>query len=408
MIRSQKFIDVKRLMSESSIEELNRLAEEYFAQVTDWNFHLAKPFGSIDEAPQLLINFAVVLQGLNLCRGMTVLEFGAGSGWASRFLSQLGCRVIAVDVSPTALKMGQELYARHPPFGDTPAPEFKLFDGHRLPVPDESVERIICLHALHHVPNPKTIIGEFARVLKEGGIVGFAEPGPEHSLSSQSQDEMRAFGVIENDVKVDEIWRDAKAVGFTDLKLALFNGPPFLVSADEFESFQKGGKITHQYSDATREYLKNQRTFFLYKGEPIGPDSRYPDNLSAVIEIKATNLVVKEGNEIQLAARVKNNGTSIWLPRSAGTGAVLLGCHVLDRDGRSLHRSYHWEALTPGDGVPVKAGEKVDVNVKMSPLPVGEYILEFDMVSNDVCWFAQNHSPTVRVDLRVVSAPIKK
>jgi ubiquinone/menaquinone biosynthesis C-methylase UbiE len=406
MSQSQKLIDVKRLMRESSIEELNELAENYFAQVTDWNFHLAKPFGSIDEAPQLLINLAVVLQGLRLCRGMTVLEFGAGSCWAARFLSQLGCRVIAVDVSATALKMGQELYARHAPFGNTLPAEFRLFDGYRLPVPDESVERIICLHALHHVPNPATIISEFGRVLKEGGIAGFAEPGPQHSTSTQSQDEMRTFGVIENDVRIEEIWRDANAAGFTDLKLALFNVPPFLLSVDEFENFQRGGKIERKYSEATRAYLKNQRTFFLYKGEPQGADSRFPDDLSAVIRIKSSKLVVEEGKNIELAAHVKNDSSSIWLPRNAGVGAVLLGCHVLDRNGKSLYRSYHWEALTPGDGIPIGPGEKIDVNVIMPPLPIGEYVLEFDMVSNDVCWFAQNHSPTVRVDLEVVSRSV--
>jgi ubiquinone/menaquinone biosynthesis C-methylase UbiE len=401
MMPSQKFIDVKRLMTESSIEELNQLAEDYFAKVNDWNYHLAKPFGSIEETPQLLINLAVVLQGLTLCRGLTVLEFGAGTCWASRFLSQLGCRVIAVDVSPTALRMGQELYARHPPFGTTPPAEFMLFDGHRLALPDESVDRIMCLHALHHVPNPTTIISEFGRVLKSGGVAGFAEPGPEHSRSPQSQDEMRAFGVIENDIEVKEIWRDAKNAGFTDLKIAVFNVPPFLVSAFEFEQLEK---VTQKFAAAACEFLENQRTFFLYKGEPLVRDSRFPGDLSALIRINTLSLTVDEGKEIRLAVHVENNSSSIWLPRSAGLGGVHVGCHVLDNEGNTLHHSYHWEALMQGDGVAVKPGERVDVNVVMPPLPVGKYVLEFDMVSNDVAWFAQNRSPTVRVDLQVVSS----
>src|SRR5439155_13063404 len=107
--------------------------------------------------PQLLINFAVVLQGLQLCPGMTVLEFGAGTCWAARMLTQLGCKVIACDVSPTALRMGRELYARQPPFGDRPAPEFLLFDGERIDLPDASVYRIIVLDAFHHVANPEQV-----------------------------------------------------------------------------------------------------------------------------------------------------------------------------------------------------------------------------------------------------------
>ncbi|HEX8098389.1 MAG TPA: class I SAM-dependent methyltransferase, partial [Pyrinomonadaceae bacterium] len=218
---AEGLIDVRRLLAETSVEELNRLAEDYFARLTDWSYHLSKPFGSIDETPQLLINFAVVLQGLSLCPGMTVLEFGAGTGWASRFLSQLGCRVIAADVSPTALRMAEEHYKLLPVVGDKPAPRFLHFDGHRLDLPDSSVDRVMCLDAFHHVPNPAGVLSELCRVLKDGGIAGFAEPGPEHSKSAQSQYEMKTFKVVENDVNVREIWLEAQAGGFTEVRLAV-------------------------------------------------------------------------------------------------------------------------------------------------------------------------------------------
>lgn len=401
MTRPDDFIDVKQLIAESSIDELNKLAETYFARTEDWTFHLSKPFGSIDEAPQLLINFAVVLQGLELCRGLSVLEFGAGTCWASRYLSQLGCRVIATDISPTALQIGRELYERQPVFGNMPEPQFLIFDGYRIDLPDNSVDRIICLHALHHVPNPTTILMEFGRVLKEGGIAGFAEPGPEHSRSPLSQDEMRTFGVVENDVEISQIWRDAKAAGFTDLKLAVFNVPSFLVSVGEFDSLLKGGAASKRFARATEEFLKDQRTFFLYKGEPSVIDSRFPGGLSAKIKIEPASQTVKAGEAIRYHARIENNGKSVWLPRSAGVGAVQLGCHVYKSNGEVFRQSYHWESLTDGDGVPVKPNEIIDVMVTLPPLPPGNYILEFDMVSNEVAWFAQNHSSTVRVALSV-------
>src|SRR5882724_3378487 len=123
---ADKQIDVRELMAASSVAEHCRLAEQYFAGLTDWTHHLAKPFGSFEETPQLLINFAVVLQGLQLCPGMTVLEFGAGTCWAARTLTQLGCKVIACDVSAAALEIGRELYTRHPILGDRPAPQFLL------------------------------------------------------------------------------------------------------------------------------------------------------------------------------------------------------------------------------------------------------------------------------------------
>jgi SAM-dependent methyltransferase len=400
-IADKDFVDVRTLLEQRSLAELNQLAEEYFSRLTTRDYHLAKPFGAIDETPQLLINFAVVLQGLSLCPGLTVLEFGAGTCWASRYLSQLGCHMIALDVSPTALEIGQELYRRHPLIGNKPAPRFLQFDGQRIDLPDESVDRIICLDAFHHVPNPAQVLLEIGRVLKNGGIAGFAEPGPEHSLSAQSQYEMRTFGVIENDVKIREIWRDARLAGFTGIKVAVFNVPPFHLTLDDFDAFLNDEPLTANYLQATREFLKNQRNFFLYKGPPAASDSRYRTGLKALIHLNSNSLTATEGEPIEAKATVTNTSTSIWLPRSAQLGAVMLGVHVYHSDETIYRHSFHWEALTEGEGRPILPDETVDVEVRMPPLPKGDYILEFDMVSNDVCWFSLNGSPTVRIPLKV-------
>lgn len=394
-------IDVRQLMAGASLAELNKLAEEYFSRLTDWNYHLSKPFGSVDEAPQLLINFAVTLQGLALCPGMTVLEFGAGTGWASRFLSQLGCRVIAVDVSRTALRIAAELYQRHPLIGDRPAPRFLEFDGSKLDLPDGSVDRIMCLDAFHHVPNPGLVLAELNRVLKEGGIAGFAEPGPEHSRSPQSQYEMRTFKVVENDVDVREIWQHARAAGFTQIKLALFNVPPFHLELAEFEDFLQNGAAGQRFAEAVSGFMQSQRNFFLYKGEPAAIDSRYRTGLSAQISVTPAFSTVRERELIRLRAVVTNNSPSVWLPRNAGLGAVHLGCHVYQSDGTLFRHSYHWEALTPGEGRPVASNETVEIEVNVPPLPKGDYLLEFDMVSYDVCWFALSGSQQARVSVEI-------
>src|SRR6266404_8753410 len=223
------FVDVRQLIKELSVEELCLAAEEFFAQRIDWESLHAKPFAEIDETPELLICFAQVVRGLNLLPDMTILDFGAGTCWTSHFLSQLGLKVIALDVSTSALKIGQRLYQRHPLIGNQPEPRFLQFDGHRFDLADNSVDRISCWDAFHHVPNPAEVITEMGRVLKEGGVAGFSEPGPEHSKSPQSQYEMKTNRLIENDIDVSEIWADAERAGFTKIKLALFNPQPFLL-----------------------------------------------------------------------------------------------------------------------------------------------------------------------------------
>ena len=93
------FIDVRQLIKELSVEELCQTAEEFFARLPNWDYLHSKPFAAINETPELFVCFAQVVQGLNLLPDMTILDFGAGSCWKSRFLSQLGLKVIALDVS---------------------------------------------------------------------------------------------------------------------------------------------------------------------------------------------------------------------------------------------------------------------------------------------------------------------
>jgi len=403
MKQNDELIDVRELLAASSIEEHCRLAENYFARLKDWTHHLAKPFGSFEETPQLLINFAVVLQGLQLCPGMTVLEFGAGTCWAARILTQLGCKVIACDVSAAALRIGREVYNRNPPAGDRPTPKFLLFDGHRIDFADASVDRVICLDAFHHVPNPSEVLLELGRVLAPGGIAGFAEPGPEHSKTAQSQYEMRTSGVIENDIRIEEIWRMAQRAGFTDLKLAVFLLEPLLLGVGEFEEFLRDrGHSIYEFTKATRAFMHTQRNFFLYKGPPAPRDSRSRHGLTGRISLSPAAITVREGEPVKLKAIVTNDSKSVWLPASAGAGAVMLGCHVHHAGGSVFRESYQWVALTSGEGRKIFPGETVAVDVELAPLPRGSYVLEFDLVSNNVCWLAINGSEVVRVAAEVL------
>jgi SAM-dependent methyltransferase len=114
-----------------------------------------------------------------------------------------------VDVSATALKMGEILFKDYPPVGGCVAPpKFLCFDGRKLPLEASSIDRIICFDALNHVPNRPEIRQEFYRVLRSGGIVGFSEPVGRHSESPQAQMEMRNYGVLEDDIILEELERD--------------------------------------------------------------------------------------------------------------------------------------------------------------------------------------------------------
>jgi ubiquinone/menaquinone biosynthesis C-methylase UbiE len=152
---------------------------------------LAKPFSRPGEVTELLTCFGHVVAGLDLLPGMVVLDFGAGTGWTSWRLAQLGCQVIVSDVSAAALDLARERFRRWPNVGARRQPRFLLFDGYRIDLPDASVDRICCFDAFHHLANPADVMAEFARVLRPGGRVAFDEPGHYHSLQGQSQYEVR-------------------------------------------------------------------------------------------------------------------------------------------------------------------------------------------------------------------------
>lgn len=119
-------VDVNDLIKKYSIDELIESAEYHYKQFGNDDYMLTKPFTSIEEAPNHLIHFAVLLRGLNILPGMTVLDFGCGSGYTSRMINQLGCKVISLDVSPTALEYAQRAKEFHTVFGEQPEHTFIL------------------------------------------------------------------------------------------------------------------------------------------------------------------------------------------------------------------------------------------------------------------------------------------
>jgi ubiquinone/menaquinone biosynthesis C-methylase UbiE len=88
------------------------------------------------------------------------LDAACGTGRFAAFLARHGHRVIGVDSSPDMLA-----HARR----RVPGGEFHIAELDRLPLPDDSVDVIVCALALVHVPRLQPVLAEFARVLRPGG-----------------------------------------------------------------------------------------------------------------------------------------------------------------------------------------------------------------------------------------------
>jgi SAM-dependent methyltransferase len=395
-------------LSESEIlartEEWNRAAEAYWkdvlAEPSARRHVLDKPFASVVDAPAMLYRLGLALSELRIGLGMTVLDFGAGSCWLSSCLNRLGCRTVAVDVSPAALELGRELFRLDPRHRADLEPRFLPYDGHRLPLPAESVDRIACFDAFHHVPNPEELLAEFHRVLRPGGRAVLAEPGEGHSHSELSAFETDRCGVLESELDVSVLETRALGAGFTAVRLKPYADPDSIsVSAGEYVRLMDGEHALFPLATLERS-LRNFFLVTLEKGAEAR-DSRNPGKLAAALEVLSPGgeLRGEAGALLPLTVRVRNDGDTLWRhEQDAAGGYVMLSGHLLDGEGRIVRHGFFRTPLPRG----VAPGETVELVAEV-PLPAegGRQRIRLDLVDENVMWFAQAGSPVLERDLIV-------
>ena len=399
-------IDPKELAERADIEHLCTTANNYFKSLSDPTSWMIKPFSSIMEAPELLSNIGLLFSGLCLGKTMTVLDFGAGSCWVSRILNQLQCQTISCDVSEAALEIGKRLFKDLPPLGDALfKPRFLLFDGKHIDLPDESIDRIVCNDAFHHVPNQRVILSEFARLLKPGGIAGFSEPGPCHSRKPQSQMEMKNYGVLENDIHLPAIFGLAREVGFSDVSCRLH--ADMELTLEQYNSLLNTkieARTENETADLEQAILSNIRRgmlektiFFLGKGT-VNLDSRGTAGLSHFIQIDKSEYETPLRQPLAVNVAITNTGAARWLRENHyNIGVVRLGGHLYDGNGNLVDLDFSRDPFLDD----ILPGQTVQTRV-MLPFPSrGNFSVTFDLVSEGVSWFeilgAQPRSIRVRV-----------
>jgi SAM-dependent methyltransferase len=95
------------------------------------------------------------------------LDAGCGTGRHTAELVRLGHRVIGVDASREMLAVAR---AR------LPGTDLRLGELARLPLADASVDVVVCVLALVHVPDLGAALAEFRRVLRAGGHLVISDP----------------------------------------------------------------------------------------------------------------------------------------------------------------------------------------------------------------------------------------
>ncbi|MEK7603248.1 MAG: class I SAM-dependent methyltransferase [Patescibacteria group bacterium] len=111
----------------------------------------------------------------DLAKDRVVLDIASGAGYGSAFLAQTAKKVIGVDYDRTAVAYSKELY----PLKNV---EFRVGDAQLLPLEDSSVDVVVSLETIEHIPNPEKMVKEVVRVLKPNGIFYVSTPNDEEFI----------------------------------------------------------------------------------------------------------------------------------------------------------------------------------------------------------------------------------
>lgn len=123
--------------------------------------------------------FEWVARRLGLREGDSVLDIGCGPGWfwhAAAPLLPTRLTLTLVDQSPG---MVREALERCRTLNQWSVSGIEA-DAAMLPLPDASVDAVVAMHMLYHVPDQARAIAEMHRVLKPGGVLAVTTNGADN------------------------------------------------------------------------------------------------------------------------------------------------------------------------------------------------------------------------------------
>ena len=116
---------------------------------------------------------------LALRAGDRVLDAGAGFGRHAFEAARRGARVVALDYAEQEVESTRATFAAMFEAGEITAENLTGVmrgDATSLPFPDDSFDAIVTSEVLEHIQDDVRALGEFARVLKPGGVLAATVP----------------------------------------------------------------------------------------------------------------------------------------------------------------------------------------------------------------------------------------
>ncbi len=297
-------------------------ADERQDVTTSLNFPLH--WTSAKETWDYLFDLAIACDLLAPRPDDRILDLASGTCWATEFLVRIGVRTVSLDLSPEMMRRGRQRLASDSRLLFREEASFVAARGQALPFAGETFDGILCLNALHHLPDYASALREIYRVLKPGGRAVFSEPGTAHALAPLSQFRMREEAVLEKPVSLPLIRRIARDAGFTRMKVVpLRSSATYVFDYEGTEA--DSAAVREMWADTLRHSPAEHARFVLYKGDELPADtlqpaSRLVGKLKADIVLQDVKPRISESEAFTDTLRIRNAGTVTWKARGRRFG----------------------------------------------------------------------------------------
>jgi hypothetical protein len=266
-------------------------------------------------------------------------------------------------------------------------------------------------------------------VLTPDGVALFAEPGAGHASHPTSLAATRNYGVLENEVLIDEFMDACLAAGFVDVRLhpiahiiPLFElqqqqwraWRKFTASQRPFRAMEKIWRGLLETVGLAKKDLLFEEAFAIrllremqpvIEQHPVVTAHRTPfvkptlNADAASIELVDPPSFVPAGRSIALRVRVTNTGNTRW-DTAPTAGQVRLGVQLLTSDGTVVTRDF----FRQGFPAPLDPGGRCELVLQIPPPPeMTTYQLKIDLVREGVSWFELGGSEAVTHQVRVLT-----
>jgi SAM-dependent methyltransferase len=347
-----------------------------------------------------LFDLATLLLLLDCRPGDTVLDLGAGPGFSSEMLARLGYDVVALDPDHPALQAN-----RQRPRWDRERIEgtVRVTQGmaEQLPFHDAAFDGVLGMNVLHHVPDLAGVIAELARVLKPGCRAVFAEPGLDHLEADETKRAIREHGEDDRAFDVLGFLKTARANRFQDAMLTATLQPPLRLLPIEEVDLYLSGEHPRAYltPKGVIDELHRRHPYAMLVRDGVRPKtSRHPGLLRRELRVDDVPASVTQGTAVDVTVHALNTGDTVWSAKPSRLGGfVTVGCKLLAADGRlisdTIGRTFLPKDVNPGDDTWIHISLEFP-----NDLPAGHYSLQFDLVNELICWFADvsSEAPVAR------------